>query len=144
MNKITEFSILRYYNTDLRNCQAKITNFSKKVRAMNYIYGIIEELCVKKGVNVTTVCRECKIPRSTITDYKKGRIKSLSVNTITKLADYFGVSMEYLCGSPITAANVEVLKAMIFGKGVVVTDDMWTELKEYAKFLKQKYSKNNN
>ena len=39
---------------------------------MVFVYDLIEELCIKKGVNVTTLCKDCAIPRSTLTDYKKG------------------------------------------------------------------------
>ncbi|MBQ6847443.1 MAG: helix-turn-helix transcriptional regulator [Clostridia bacterium] len=109
---------------------------------MIFVYDLIEELCIKKGVNVTTLCKECKIPRSTLTDYKKGRVKTLSADTLCKIADYFGVSVGYLCGSPFEAAKEEQLKALIFGEGTVVTAEMWQEIKDYALFVKQKYSKN--
>lgn len=110
---------------------------------MVFVYGLIEELCIKKGVNVTTLCKDCAIPRSTLTDYKKGRIKSLSIDTLCKIADYFGVSVGYLCGAPLEVAYEEQLKTLLFGEGVVVTDQMWQEIKDYAEFIKQKYNKNN-
>ena len=65
---------------------------------MLLVYDLIEELCMKKGINITTLCKECKIPRSTMTDYKKGRIKSLSTDTLCKIADYFDVTIEYFLG----------------------------------------------
>ncbi len=108
---------------------------------MLFVYDLIEELCMKKGITVTALCKECKIPRSTMSDYKKGRIKSLSADTLCKIADYFDVSVGYLCGAPLPAANEEALKTLLFGEGVVVTDEMWKEVKDYAKFIKQKHSK---
>lgn len=107
---------------------------------MIFVYDIIEDLCIRKGINVTTLCRECKIPRSTLTDYKKGRIKSLSADTLCKIADYFGVSIGYLCGSPFEAAKEDELKVYLFGEGTVVTDEMMREIKDYAQYLKQKYN----
>ena len=107
---------------------------------MLFVYVLIEELCSKKGITVTKLCRDCKIPRSTLTDYKKGRIKSLSTDTVCKIADYFEVSVGYLCGSPLPAANEQALKQLLFGQDFIVTDDIWKELKQYAEFLKQKYS----
>lgn len=109
---------------------------------MLFVYDLIEELCIKKGVNVTTLCKDCKIPRSTLTDYKKGRVKSLSTDTLCKIADYFGVSVGYLCGAPMEAVNEEALKILLFGEGTAVTDEMWQEVKDYAQFVKQKYIKN--
>ncbi len=108
---------------------------------MIFVYDLIEELCLKKGINVTKLCRDCKIPRSILTDYKKGRLKSLSTDTLCKIADYFDVSVAYLCGAPMTVGDEEQLKAVLFGEGVVVTDEMWHDIKEYAKFIKVKYNK---
>jgi transcriptional regulator with XRE-family HTH domain len=109
---------------------------------MLFVYDLIEELCIKKEISVTTLCRECGIPRSTLTDYKKGRIKSLSIDVLCKIADYFGVTVGYLCGSPVSVATEEALKIALFGEGVVVTDQMWEEVKQYAEFIKLKYENN--
>ena len=108
---------------------------------MLFVYDLIEELCIKKGISVTKLCKDCKIPRSTLSDYKKGRIKSLSTDTLCKIADYFNVTVGYLCGAPTTAATEEELKAALFGEGVIVTDQMWNEVKNYAEFIKAKYNK---
>lgn len=108
---------------------------------MIFVYDLIEELCLKKGINITKLCRDCNIPRSILTDYKKGRLKSLSADTLCKIADYFDVSVGYLCGAPMTVGDEEKLKALLFGEGIIVTDDMWSDLKQYAEFLKEKYNK---
>ena len=36
---------------------------------------------------------------------------------------------------------IEILKAILFGAGTVVTDQMWQEVKDYANFVKSKYVK---
>ena len=106
---------------------------------MDFMYDLIEELCYKKGINVTTLCKECAIPRSTLTDYKKGRIKSLSTDTLCKIADYFDVSVEYICTGKENTIQENTLKAMLFGTDIVVTDEMWQEVKNYAQFIKQQH-----
>lgn len=111
---------------------------------MDFMYDLIEELCYKKGINITTLCRECAIPRSTLTDYKKGRVKSLSLNTLTKIADYFGVELSYLCGTPTAAVSEEALKRALFGDDVAVTDEMWNEVKRYALYIKEQSHKESN
>jgi len=108
---------------------------------MIFVYDLINELCVEKGINITSLCKECGIPRSIMTDYKKGRIKSLSLENIIKISDYFGVSIDYLCGAPMTVVTEEAIKVALFGEGVIVTDQMWNEVKEYAQFVKNKYAK---
>lgn len=106
---------------------------------MVFVYDLIEELCYKKGITVTKMCRDCNIPRSILTDYKKGRLKSLSADTLCKIADYFDVSVGYLCGAPLPVADEAMLKRAMFGDDFAVTDEIWNELKNYAEFLKQKY-----
>ena len=106
-----------------------------------FLYDLIAELCFKKGINMTTLCRECGIPRSTMTDYKKERIKSLSLNTLTKIADYFNVDLNFLCGNAQNSVNEEQLKTALFGDDITVTDEMWKEVKSYALYIKQKHLK---
>lgn len=105
-----------------------------------FIYDLIEELCMKKGINITKLCKDCNIPRSIMTDYKKGRIKSLSADTLCKIADYFDVSVGYLCGEEHVTLSDEAVKAAIFGDDFKVSDELWRELCHYAEFLKKKYS----
>ena len=66
---------------------------------MDDLYARIEDLCKSAGTNITTMCRESGVPRSALSDYKAGRIKSLSVDKLSKIANYFGVSIEYLLGN---------------------------------------------
>ena len=106
---------------------------------MLFVYDLIEELCQSKGINVTTLCRECKIPRSSLTDYKKGRIKSLSTDTLCKIADYFDVSVGFLCGGENIKLDEQAIKTALFGNDIVVTDEMWLQVKNYVGYIKQIY-----
>lgn len=106
---------------------------------MVFVYDLIEELCQKKKITITALCRDCNIPRSSLTDYKKGRIKSLSTDTLCKIADYFDVSVGYLCGEESIVVSDDAVKAALFGDGYKISDEMWRELKHYAEFLRQKY-----
>ncbi len=109
---------------------------------MSTIYQRIEELCQKKGVNVTTLCRESGIPRASLSDYKSGRKKSLSLDTLSKIADYFGVSVDYLYGGEAPVPDEECLKVALFGGDMDVTDEMWDEVKRYARYLKERRNGN--
>lgn len=66
---------------------------------MEEIYKRIERLCGNAGINVTTMCKMAGVPRSALSDYKAGRIKSLSADKLSKIAAYFGVSVDYLLGN---------------------------------------------
>ena len=59
------------------------------------MYEIFEQLMKKHGVKASTICKETGISSSTITDWKKGRYTPKQ-DKLQKIADYFGVSLEYL------------------------------------------------
>ena len=105
---------------------------------MNFMYDLIEELCLKNNITVTKLCKDCQIPRSTLSDYKKGRIKSLSADTLCKIADYFNVSVDFLCGTSKDESIEESLKKALFGEDFDVTDEIWSELKNYVSFIKER------
>lgn len=65
---------------------------------MDVLYKTIENLCRNKNVTVTTMCKESGVPRSALSDFKAGRIKSLSADKLQKIAKYFDVSVDYLLG----------------------------------------------
>lgn len=52
-------------------------------------------LCQQKGTTPGGVAREAGLSRSTLQDWKNGRCVP-KAETLLKIADYFGVSMEYL------------------------------------------------
>lgn len=108
------------------------------------IYERIEELCRKRSVNITQLCRECGIPRATLTDFKMGRIKTLSASVLSKIAEYFSVSVDYIYGGRSSSpADETELKAALFGGETEVTDEMWTEVKRYAQYVKERENGNN-
>lgn len=109
---------------------------------MTETYLRIDELCRKNKINVTALCRECSIPRASLSDYKMGRIKSLSASTLSKISEYFGVSVEYLMGGEAPSADEETLKVALFGGDARVTDEMWNEVKRYAQYIKERENGN--
>lgn len=63
------------------------------------LYERIENLCKKRGVSVTQLCRATGIPRSNLSELKMGRQQTINAASIAKIADYFGVSVDYLLGA---------------------------------------------
>lgn len=59
------------------------------------MYDIFEKLLSEKGVTAYKVSQETGIGRSTFTDWKSGRSEPKQEKLI-KIADYFGVSVDYL------------------------------------------------
>lgn len=109
---------------------------------MNELYVRIEELCRKNNINITELCKQCSIPRAQLSDFKMGRIKTLSALTLSKIAQYFGISMEYLSSGVDATPSEENLKVALFGGGIEVTDEMWNEVKRYAEYVRDRDKSN--
>lgn len=56
------------------------------------IYTRIKEMCEKKRISIYRLEKDLNFPASTIAKWKKS---SPTVEKIKKVADYFGVSIEY-------------------------------------------------
>lgn len=62
------------------------------------LYEKIESLCNQNGINITQMCKNSGVARAILSDYKCGRKQSIGVKNLTKIADYFDVSVGYLLG----------------------------------------------
>lgn len=63
---------------------------------MNKTYKEIESLCERKGITVNKLCTEIGIRNSLLSDFKSGRTKKLSTQTLTKIATYFKIPIDEL------------------------------------------------
>lgn len=59
------------------------------------MYEIFEQLCAKHNVTPYRVCKDTGLTTATISNWKAGRYTPKS-DKMQKIADYFGVSLEYL------------------------------------------------
>ena len=65
---------------------------------MNNMYNRLKLLCDERNISLAKMCEESGIPKSTTTELKMGRTKTLSSSAMIKVANYFGVSVEYIAG----------------------------------------------
>lgn len=89
---------------------------------MSDLYKRIEELCKQNNTNITAMCKESGASRASLTDLKMGRKKRLSSDTLSKIANYFGVSVDYLIGNEqkenapdelsLTEDEIRIIKAL--------------------------------
>lgn len=109
---------------------------------MEGLYHRIEELCRLEGINITQMCRLAGVSRGALTDLKSGRKVGLSAATLTKLSEFFGVSVDYLLGGTPEGAmvkkreeqeNLDFLKAYFLHKtGRLPTLEELKGLEEYV------------
>lgn len=108
-------------------------------------YKIIENLCDDKGITVTQMCRDTEIPRANLSEFKAGRKKTLGAPILSKIADYFGVTVDYLLGKeerPEPKVTDRDIKFALFGGDAEkITEAQFEEVKRFAQFIKERDKK---
>ena len=114
---------------------------------MAEMYELIDQLLSDRGLTGAQLSAELGMSRSFMTELRKGRAKSIKLETAQKIADYFGVSLDYLTGeetrktpSGSAAPNVteEDIQFALFGGNDEITEKMYEEVKNFAAYLKQR------
>ena len=103
---------------------------------------------LEKGYTQLQVSNLTSIGNKTISDYERG-ITEPDAETIAILATLYDVSTDYLlCKTRDKKHRAPVIseydiKVALFDGDKDVTDEMWEEVKSFARFVKQKHKKNN-
>lgn len=101
-------------------------------------------LCEERKISVYFACTEIGLNRSAVNKWKNGG--KPNGTTAAKLADYFGVTTDYLLGQSDDRGSSEKtrtvtdddIKFALFGGDREITDAMYEEVKQFAAFLKQR------
>ena len=119
---------------------------------MSELYNRIEQLCSANGITITQLCRGSGASRGSLTDLKMGRKQSLSADTLTKIAGYLEVSVDYLLGkeeqkekSPSARGerglDFDAFTYAMYEEGKELTEENKAKLLEMAKFFRQQQEK---
>lgn len=99
-----------------------------------------------KRITQSDVARYLGCARTTYTQYETG-VSEPDIETINKLANYFGVTSDYLLGRSDNPTYLDAsdndVKVALFGGSGEVTDEMWDEVKRFVEFVKQKEQEKN-
>ena len=63
------------------------------------LYNRIEKLCFDHGINITDMCKETGASRGSLGDLKSNKKKNLPVDTLLKISNYFGITINELISS---------------------------------------------
>ena len=103
---------------------------------MSEMYERIKELCKQKGISVSKMCSELDITRSCLSELSTGRTETLSAANTAKIAGYFGVSVGFLMDGQQKSSAYEELKFALFNGTEGITDEMFEEVKQFAKMVR--------
>lgn len=116
---------------------------------MNDLYDRISMLCDRKGVSRFQMCKDTGLSPGFMTDLKMGRQESISSKKAAKVAEYLGVSVEFLLYGKESEAppilSEDEIKAAFFGGEQNLTEEeieqLWQETKDYIAFKKAQLKK---
>lgn len=77
---------------------------------MAEMYEVIDRLLDERGVNGAQMSSDLGMSRSFMTELRKGRAKSIKVETAQKIAEYFRVTIDYLLGNDEDGRALEIAK----------------------------------
>ncbi len=110
-------------------------------------YDEFVKLCKIKGVSRQKACIDCDVSRTAWNKWKNGATPNGA--TIQKIADYFGVSVDFLLTGEEKAptsegerrVNDDDIKLALFGGKGEVTDEMWEEAKFAVQLIKDRHKR---
>ena len=103
-----------------------------------------KELCDERNISVYRACTDIGLNRSAVAKWKAGG--KPNGTTAAKLADYFGVTTDYLLeqtseritGEKERTVTDEDIKFALFGGDGEITDAMYDEVKRFAAYIRQR------
>lgn len=106
------------------------------------MYETILKLCENRGISISKMCKESGVHPASLSDLKMGRVKQLSSKNVKLIADYFGVSADYIISgeeTKKTPPTTEEIKFALFGAEEGITDEMWQDVLDTIEFIKFKH-----
>lgn len=107
------------------------------------MYDIFAKLLKKNNVTPYQISKATGIAQTTLSAWKNGR-STPKIDKLQKIAEYFGVSVDYLMGNEAPEKYrdaIEDAKVALFGGSGEVTEEMWEEVKNFARWVKDKNGK---
>lgn len=109
-------------------------------------YDLFCELCSKNGLTPSGAAAKIGFNRASVTVWKNTG-KAPKQELLLKIADYFGVTTDYLLGNgqektPTPqgerSINDDDIKFALFGGSDEITDSMYEEVRSFAAFVKRR------
>ena len=95
------------------------------------------EARLQAGLTTVQLAQKMGLTQAAVSQWESGK-KVPGIETICRLADLYGVTVDYLCGTDLPKTSESDAKRLLFGDDFIVTDKVWNELKQYAEFLKNR------
>lgn len=95
----------------------------------------IKELRVRHSLSQNQLAGQLGISQQTVAKWESGQAAPKPA-MIKRIAEFFDVSADYLLGIKPKVDDQDIIAAL-FGRTDDVTDDMYSDVKRFAEFVKQ-------
>ncbi len=106
-------------------------------------YDIYKALCEQRGVSLSRAAAEIGLSNATVTKWKKTGAAP-GGDTLTKVAAYFGVSVDKLLGvetPPAASLELDDFTYALYSETQTLTEENKQKLLEMARFFRQQQEK---
>ena len=114
----------------------------------NIFFERFSALCKEAGETPNSVARRIGASSGSVTAWKRGTAPRN--DTLSKIADFFGVSTDYLLGKSQkhtgltrTPVSDDDIKFALFGGSGEITDAMYDEVRQFAAFIQRREEERN-
>ena len=113
------------------------------------LYNRIETLCKERNVSITVMCKGAAVSRASLSDLKMGRNQNLSTETLSKIAAYFGVSVDHLLGKESKKAptdngeciDMNDVDIAFYGDYKQLSDDDQKTIRDMVRLMRERRAK---
>lgn len=110
----------------------------------------MHELRSKMGISMREAANRLSMPYTTYVNYEKG-LREPNSETLITIARFFGVTIDYLLGKETKtptlegerSVNDDDIKFALFGDAEI-DDELYEEVKAFARFAKERKEKRSN
>ena len=107
----------------------------------------LKEAIENSGLSYVELEKKTGISKSALQRYATGSTKKIPVDVIQAIAEAVNVSSAWIMGwddEPEDTKMIETAKVALFGGKNEVTDEMWEEVVNFAKFIEAREAQKNN
>ena len=100
------------------------------------LYERIKQAAEQRGLTVSAMCLKLGMSKSLMSDLRSGRKKTLSSDTLSRIADYLQVSADFLLGKETDV--LDQVDIAFYGEFKELTDEQRQTVRDMVRLMRQR------
>ena len=102
------------------------------------LYERIKTACAQQGISVSAMCLQLGMSKSLMSDLNSGRKKTLSSDTLGRIARHLGVSTDYLLGAEQTPDILDEVDVAFYGDFKELTEAQKEAVRDMVRAMRRR------